>query len=123
MSDPNTIDLTPAAAAEDRTVAIVSYLTLIGFIVAVVIHGNKKTALGAYHLRQSLGLMVTAIAFSVASMIIGAIPIIGFLVIPLGWLAMFVLWVMALVAAASGQLRPVPLVGEYFQKWFAGAFA
>ncbi len=123
MSDPTTIDLPPASGAEDRTVAIVSYLTLIGFIVAIIIHGNKKTALGAYHLRQALGLMVTAVAFSIASMIIGAIPVIGLFAIPLGWLALFVLWIMALVAAASGELRPVPVVGEHFQKWFAGVFA
>ena len=32
-----------AAVSEDKTVAILSYLTLIGFIAAIIIHSNKKT--------------------------------------------------------------------------------
>ena len=32
---------TPAATTEDRTVAILTYITLIGFIVAIVLHGSK----------------------------------------------------------------------------------
>ncbi len=109
--------------ADDRTVAILSYLTLIGFIVAIIIHGNKKTSLGAYHLRQSLGLLISAIVFSIASMVIAAIPVIGFLTITVGWFAFLVLWILGLVTAASGKATPVPVLGEPFQKWFAGAFA
>ncbi len=43
------------APGEDKTVAIVAYLTLIGFIIAIILNGQKKTALGAFHLRQMLG--------------------------------------------------------------------
>ena len=43
---------------EDKMVAIVAYLTLIGFIVAIIIHMNKKTKLGAFHLRQMLGFVL-----------------------------------------------------------------
>ncbi|HVZ65915.1 MAG TPA: DUF4870 domain-containing protein [Lacunisphaera sp.] len=117
---------TPAAApvttAEDRTVAIVSYLTIIGFIVALILHMNKKTVLGAFHLRQCLGLIITAIALGVAGMIVMFIPVIGWLAMMACWLALLVLWVMGLIAAASGQQKPLPVVGEYYQKWFAGAF-
>jgi len=43
MSDPVTPPAAPAsAAAEDRTVAILTYVTLIGFIIAIVLHGNKR---------------------------------------------------------------------------------
>lgn len=112
----------PAASTEDRTVAIVSYLTIIGFIVALIIHMNKKTVLGAYHLRQCLGLIVTAIALSVAGIILAFIPVLGWLAVLVAWLGFLVLWVMGLIAAASGQQKPLPVVGEYYQKWFAGAF-
>src|SRR5688500_4741815 len=73
-------------ATEDKTIAIVSYLTLIGFIVALILHGNKKTRLGAYHLRQSLGLMLTAIAVAFAVTIMAFIPFIG-------WFAGMVAWI------------------------------
>lgn len=117
---------TPAAVAaatpEDRTVAIVSYLTIIGFIVALILHMNKKTMLGAFHLRQCLGLIITAIALGVAGMLVMFIPVIGWLAMMACWIALLVLWVMGLIAAAGGQLKPLPVVGDYYQKWFAGAF-
>lgn len=121
------INVTPIPTTdEDRTVAIVSYLTLIGFIVAVVLHGNRKTTLGAYHLRQSLGLHVAMIALWVALAVLAFLPVIGWLILMLSWIlwvGLFVLWLMGLVAAASGQIKPVPVLGEPAQKWFAGAFA
>jgi hypothetical protein len=44
---------------EDTTVALLAYLTPllfgVGIVIAIVMHNGRKTALGAYHLRQSLG--------------------------------------------------------------------
>jgi len=108
-----------ASADQGKTIAIVSYITLIGWIVALVMHGNNKTSLGGYHLRQALGLMLFAI-----STIIIRIPL---MFIPfLGWglnlgisIFILVLWILGLVAAANGEEKPLPLFGELFQKWFA----
>lgn len=108
---------------EDRTVAILGYLTIIGFIVALVLHGSKKTALGTYHLRQCLGLILTFLALGVVGFIMAFIPFVGWLVMMALWLGLLVLWVVGLIAAANGQTKPVPVLGEHFQKWFAGAFA
>jgi len=106
------------AAGEDKTVAIIAYLTLFGFIAAVVIHSNKKTALGAYHLRQALGLLLGGIALSM----IGWIPILGWLVLIVGMIFFFVLWVIGLINAINGQAKPVPLLGSLFQQWFGTTF-
>jgi len=116
----NTTPAAPAspAANEDKTTAIVSYLTLIGFIAAVIIHGNKKTKLGSFHLRQSLGLIVTSLAIGICMMV----PILGWIVGLVGWIALLVLWVIGLLAAISGQMKPVPVLGEHYQKWFGTAF-
>ena len=118
------IDVTPGAQ-EDRTVAILSYITVIGFIIAVVLHSSKKTALGAFHLRQALGLLISFTVIWVALMIVAVIPIIGLITIPLFplvGLAVFVLAIMGLIAAANGKHTPVPVVGAHFQKWFATTF-
>jgi hypothetical protein len=69
-----------SATTDDKTTAIVSYLTLIGFVVAVVRHGSKKTRLGSFHLRQALGLMVTSIAIAFAATVFAFVPFIGWLV-------------------------------------------
>jgi uncharacterized membrane protein len=106
------------AAAEDRTVAIVSYLTIIGFIAAIVIHMNNKTRVGTFHLRQTLGLVVTGVAAGVCSVV----PILGWIVWIVVTLGLVVLWLLGLLSALRGDMRPVPILGEHYQKWFAGAF-
>ena len=107
-----------ASAGEDKTVAIISYLTLIGFIIAIVMHNGKKTQLGAFHLRQALGLIIT---WFIAGFIM-VIPVLGWIAGPILLLGTFVLWILGLVAAAGGHMKPVPILGEQFQKWFGGAF-
>jgi uncharacterized membrane protein len=108
--------------AEDKTVAILSYLTLIGFIVAIVLHGSKKTKLGSYHLRQTLGLFLTAVACGACGFALAFVPFLGFGILPVIWLGLFVLWVMGLLAAVNGQMKPLPVLGEYYQKWLGTAF-
>jgi len=109
----------PSPTGEDKTVAIVSYLTLIGFVVAVVLHSSKKTALGSYHLRQALGLMLAFFAIG----FVCVIPILGWIVGFVGYVALLVFWVLGFMAAINGEMKPLPLIGEHFQKWFAGAFS
>jgi uncharacterized membrane protein len=89
---------------DGKTVAIVSYITLIGWIIALLLHFNNKTTFGAFHMRQSLGLFLSAL-------VVGWIPGVGWL-LSLGVLA---LWVLGLIAAIQGEQRPIPLLGDFFQ--------
>ena len=123
MSTTESVPPPAAPVAEDRTVAILAYITIIGFIVAIILHSSKKTALGAYHLRQTLGLLIASLAFGVAGTIIALVRFIGWLISLAGWLGFLVLGLIGLIAAANGQQKPMPGLGEHFQKWFAGAFA
>ena len=117
MSSPEATAATPLV--EDKTVAILSYLTIIGFIVAIFMYQNQKTRLGAFHLRQVLGIVVTGIAGGICAVV----PILGWIVWFFTAIVLLVLWVMGLLSAVRGDMRPVPLLGEYYQRWFAGAFA
>jgi len=127
MSTPDTPP--PAAptapAGEDRTVAILAYITLIGFIIAIVMHSGKKTTLGAFHLRQILGLFITGLVLWLPGIIISLIPFVNFIMLllwPAIGITLFVFWIMGLISAVNGQLKPLPVVGAHYQKWFAGAF-
>ena len=119
---------TPAPAApakEDTTVALLAYITIIGFIIAIVMHSSKKTVLGAFHLRQMLGLIVTGFVIWIPCLIISFIPFVNFIMLlvwPLLGISLFVLWILGLIAAINGQQKPMPVVGEHYQKWFANAF-
>jgi len=125
----------PPMDTEDKTTAIVSYLTLIGLIVAIIMHTNKKTKLGAFHLRQVLGLFLTAIVgwvcvaitMFVLLFLLAFLQSILVLLVPLIYfafgLSIFVLWVMGFIAALNGEMNPLPLVGAFYQKLFSHAFA
>lgn len=98
-----------------KTVAIIAYITLIGWIIALVMNNGNKTALGSFHVRQALGIMCVGVLLSIISMIID----LGML----SWiinLAILVLWIIGLISAVQGEMKPVPVVGEKFQDWFKG---
>ena len=126
MSNPSDIPPPPpppASGTEDLTVAILAYITIIGFIIAIVLHSGKKTALGAFHLRQVLGLIVSGLVMWAGSIVLAFIPILGWLAIIVIWIGFFIMWLMGLIAAASGQQKAMPVLGDKYQRWFAGAFA
>jgi uncharacterized membrane protein len=104
---------------EDKTVAILSYVTIFGFIAAIFVHQSRKTQLGAFHLRQVLGMVLTGVVGGVAAVV----PILGWIVWFFLIIGMFVLWLLGLISALKGDMRPVPLLGEHYQRWFAGVFA
>lgn len=115
MSDLAATSVPPAAPAasttEDKTTAIVAYITNIGFLIAIMMHGKAKTKFGAFHLRQMAGLCLCSLG--------AAIPFLGwFIVLPF----LFVLWIIGFIGAINGQTKPVPVLGEMIQKWFGSAF-
>jgi len=113
--------VTPTAtpAPVDNTVAFVCYLTLIGFIVAIVINKDaKKNQLGNFHLRQMLGLWIAAVVLGV----VNVIPILGQIVFILGFLFLFVLWVIGFMGALNRREKAVPLIGGFIQEKLKGVF-
>ena len=111
------------APGEDKTTAIVAYITVIGFIIAIILHGQRKTALGAYHLRQMLGIVLTGAALWIATVLLAIMTLgLGMLLYPLIGILLLVMWVMGLVAAANGEMKPTILLGKQYQEWLKGIF-
>ncbi|GEQ86483.1 membrane protein [Patiriisocius marinistellae] len=97
-----------------KTNAIIAYITLIGWIIALVLNNNNKTSLASFHIRQMLGIMLVGLSISIIISITG----IGLLsILQIGTL---ILWILGLIGAINEEEKPVPVVGEHFQKWFAG---
>lgn len=103
---------------EDKTVAILCYATILGFIAAIFLQQSHKTQLGAFHLRQMLGLVLTGVVGGIC----GVVPILGWIMWFVAVIGLFVLWLLGLLSAVRGDLRPVPILGEHYQRWFAGVF-
>ena len=98
---------------QDKTIAIVAYLTVIGLVVALVLNNEKKDLFAKYHIRQSLCLVLTSIALS----LINVIPILGWIVSMVGAFVLLYMWVMGLLNAINGREKPVPILGEKYEEW------
>ncbi len=99
---------------EGKTIALLAYLTIIGLIVALVMNNEKKNAFGSYHIRQSLGIMLTAFLAS----FIAIIPLLGWLIYLVAAPFFLVLWIFGLLNAINGKQKPIPLFGEKYAEWF-----
>lgn len=98
---------------EGKTMAIISYLTIIGTLIAFIMNQNKRNYFASFHIRQALGIALIWLAFN---FIRGYIDI--------GWvdnilvLVAFLLWIFGLIGAIQGEERRIPLLGDQFQEWF-----
>lgn len=104
----------PGAQIE-KNIATIAYLTLVGLIVAFIMNNDKKDAFASFHIGQSLGLGITGIAL----VFVNIIPVLGWIVSIIGCIILFILWVSGLVNALNAKQKPVPILGQYYQKWFA----
>lgn len=90
-----------------RVVAVISYLTLVGWFIAIVLHSNYRTSFSTFHLRQALGLIITAA-------ILTFIPLIGWLLN----IVLAIFWLISFVHAIRGDFYLVPKLGTLFQHHF-----
>lgn len=98
---------------EGKTVAIISYITWIGTLIAFIMNNDKRNSFAAFHIRQMIGLSI----FSIANTFILA-RYTGDWVSSTISLGLFVLWVIGLIGATQGEEKKIPLVGDLFQDWF-----
>ncbi len=114
---------------DGKTKAIVAHVTWVGWLIAFIVNNSEKDEFASYYIRQQLGLILTLMCYWMAAFAMGImggfIPFVGILVaLFLIFLNMavgigaFVFWLISLIGAINGEERPVPWLGEYYQKWF-----
>lgn len=98
-----------------RKNAIISYLTIIGVIIAYYLNNedDKQSVFASFHIRQSLGLWLT---FWALGYIIGSFD--SWLVTSSFYLFFAVLFIYGFSNAISRKAQEVPLVGAFYQKIF-----
>jgi uncharacterized membrane protein len=98
---------------EGRQMAIISYITIIGLVIAFSMNVDKKNEFARFHIRQALGL---GILFFTISLFIGYFD--SWMISGSFYVFFIVLWVFGLTNAIQSEHTPVPLLGDYFQDWF-----
>ena len=92
----------------DRTtkiVAVLSYATLLGWLVAMILHDKHKSSFSIFHLRQSLGLIITGA-------LLALVPLIGWLMN----VAVLLAWLYVIYHAIQGRTEKVPFLGDFYQE-------
>ena len=100
---------------EGKTMAIISYITWIGTLIAFIMNNDKRNSFAAFHIRQTIGLSLFYIANIFIIGRFGGYWLAG----PIG-LILLVFWIIGLIGAAQGEEKKIPLLGDLFQDWFKG---
>lgn len=105
---------------EGKTIAglmyLVSILPAIGWVIAVILYVTKKdNTYVKYHFQQWLVLLIAGAIVGVVGAIT-AIILIGFVILVVGGIGVFVLWIIGMIDAFTGKQVPLPIIGKYGEK-------
>jgi len=128
--DPQRPVCTAEEIAAGKALAIVSYVCnffhLPFFLVPLIMRGDR---LSLYHAKQCLLLWLTVLVLSLPVGILAFIFTVATaglgvcIVIPLSiliWIAGVIINIMGIVNAAAGRCEPLPVIGPFAERWFAG---
>ncbi|HLV23731.1 MAG TPA: DUF4870 domain-containing protein [Moheibacter sp.] len=103
---------------DEKTTGIVSYLTWVGLLIAYIVR-KEKTEYTNFHIRQSLGIMLTSFAVGLIVYLMAAV--IGDIGGLIGWalyVLVIIMWIIGFIGAVQGEKKLVPFLGDKFQEWF-----
>ncbi len=106
--------MTEDTIQKGKTMAFVSYLTLIGTLIAFFMNQETKNPFTSFHIRQALGLWLLEMALGY---FIGGFD--NWMITYSFWIFFGVLFIYGIFGALTGKLNSVPLLGAFFQKLFA----
>jgi uncharacterized membrane protein len=98
---------------EGKKIATISYITLIGAVIALFMNNDKKNPFASFHIRQALGIFLS---FFALSYLVGGFD--SWMISSSFYIFYFILWIYGFTGALQGEMRVIPLVGDFFQKLF-----
>ena len=94
---------------ENKVIAALSYF---GLLVLIPLLVKKESPYCQFHAKQGLVLLISWVAIG----IISVIPILGWLVGILGSLFLLVMFVIGIINAFSGNVKELPVIGQFGAK-------
>ena len=98
---------------EGKTMAIISYITIFGTLIAFFMNNSKKNSFASFHIRQMIGLVLLGLInqYAITNLLGGTIGMIIAVIL-------FILWVIGFIGAIKGEEKSIPVIGDQFQNWF-----
>jgi uncharacterized membrane protein len=95
---------------ENKILAVIAYF---GILFLVPMLTKKDSPFAMFHAKQGLIITLVWVAYGILSVL----PFIGWFVIaPFGWILALVLNILGIVYAAQGEMKEIPLVGQFGKK-------
>jgi len=102
---------------DEKLFAFLCYLLPIIGSVIVLATKSERGQLSIYHAKQGFVLAITWIIACILYGILAFIPIVGWIIIPLIWLGLVVLWILGVINSLSGKMKPLPVIGSFGEKF------
>ncbi|NDV15042.1 hypothetical protein GO009_03310 [Muricauda sp. TY007] len=96
-----------------KTTAIVSYITIVGCVIAITMNIEPKNAFARFHIRQAFGIHVLFHALAILLTYTGLVYL-SFLI----YIFYLIIWVFGFLQVLNETTKPLPFLGKHFQKWF-----
>ena len=98
---------------EGKNIALISHITIIGTIIAIILNNDKKNTFASFHIRQTLGIFLLFFALGYPVGLFDSWMISSSL-----YIFIFILWAYSFISALQGQMNLIPFLGSLFQKFF-----
>ena len=113
-----TTGVVPPMAAQqgglsETAAGVVAYITIIPAIIFLAMEPYNRSSFVRFHAWQSIFLGVVVVAIH---LILGVIPIIGWLLLFPVSLGFLVLWIVAIFKASKGERFKIPFIGNYAEQ-------
>ncbi len=100
-----TTDFTPEDIEKNKTMAGLAYLI---FFLPLLACPESKYA--KFHANQSLVLLIAAV---IGNVVLGVIPVVGWMLLPLFGIVVLVFSIMGLINGFGGKAKRLPLIGAF----------
>jgi len=103
----------------DNVAGALAYFTIIPAIIFLVLEPYNRKRFIRFHAFQCLFLFAACIAIGIAFMIVGMIPVVNLLLIPISvlvWLGVLVVVIICMLKAYQNQMFKLPVIGDMAEK-------
>jgi uncharacterized membrane protein len=105
MESPNP-EMQPPGSNDVQANKVMAILAYIIFFIPLL--AAKDSPFAKYHANQGLVLFLVAVG---ANIVLGIIPILGWVLLPIANIAVLVLAIIGIINSANGNMKPLPLIG------------
>ncbi len=103
----------------DNVAGMLAYITIIPAIVFLVMEPYNKKPFVRFHAFQCLFIAVASFVLGIALMIVGMIPVLGWMTLllaPIVWILVLIVVIVCLLKAYQGQIWKLPVIGDMAEK-------